>query len=659
MSHRRSLPRSWAVHIGIALCIGAALQAPLGGVDPARAAAACAIYVSPGGNSSSSGSSQSNPTSLDAAVGKTSPGSVVCIQGGTYQRSKPLTLGRSGTASAWITYQAYNGTPKLVGSYEGNVVYVPPGAKYIQVNGLNVDGRNISTAGIKCGGATHVRFIGNTVVNSGAGGITNNGCDYIQVEGNLVYHTGYGKGWSSGITNNTPIFADNAPGFHSVIAYNTVSGTHDASAYKSDGNGIILDRGGNTPPTLVIGNVVYQNGGRCIQAKEQTDAWFVNNTCYAHSLDTTRDRYAGSIVAQDSTVHVINNIAYAWTNRPTYDQVGSNKLSTTGIWYSRNLGFSGSGPRGVPSSIVSDPNQIRNGDPLFVNPPSMDSGAGGQYATAMAPWLVTDHFQPRLGSPAINAGIDPRTAPGVTSALLAGMTPYLQTDLLGNERFQGAIDLGAYETKSTAPGVSLTSTPEPSTTSTSAAFAWTTTGTVDNAGCQLDGGTPTDCSSPKSYSGLSIGPHTFSVTVSNASGGNSANYAWNVTAPVGSPDGSTITIYASGTSAFGVYPTMELAVSGERVATFQNVSSYQAFSYTASSQVSPTQVQVSFVNNAKDPATGDNRNLRVDKVKIDGVTYETESAEVYSVGAWTSSTGCAAGYKRVEVLACNGYFRYS
>ena len=97
-----------------------------------------------------------------------------------------------------------------------------------------------------------------------------------------------------------------------------------------------------------------------------------------------------------------------------------------------------------------------------------------------------------------------------------------------------------------APTVRLTSAPATSATSTSATFAWTTSGTVSRTTCKLDGGWATSCSSPRSYSSLTAGTHTFRVTVSNSYGSSSATYTWTVTSsssssppPPPPSDGST------------------------------------------------------------------------------------------------------------------------
>jgi uncharacterized protein YkwD len=94
----------------------------------------------------------------------------------------------------------------------------------------------------------------------------------------------------------------------------------------------------------------------------------------------------------------------------------------------------------------------------------------------------------------------------------------------------------------TAPTVSLTSGPASSTTSTTASFGWTSTGTVSSTTCSLDGQAFAACSSPKSYSGLEVGAHSFRVSVSNSSGSGGATYSWKVTAPAPPPPAPAPTV---------------------------------------------------------------------------------------------------------------------
>jgi hypothetical protein len=89
--------------------------------------------------------------------------------------------------------------------------------------------------------------------------------------------------------------------------------------------------------------------------------------------------------------------------------------------------------------------------------------------------------------------------------------------------------------------VSLTAAPPASTASTSASFRWAATGDVTSTTCSLDSAPPAPCSSPMAYFGLPSGHHTFTVTVTNSGGSNSATFGWTET-PVFEPaPGSTLT----------------------------------------------------------------------------------------------------------------------
>ncbi len=107
---------------------------------------------------------------------------------------------------------------------------------------------------------------------------------------------------------------------------------------------------------------------------------------------------------------------------------------------------------------------------------------------------------------------------------------------------------------------------------------------------------------------------------------------------------------------------MNLQISGTIVSTWYNVNgnantpSYKTYRYNSPTKVSASQIRVNFTNDAC-CSKGD-RNLRVDKINIDGVDYQTEDPSVYSLGVWDSSSGCGPGYKPSEWLSCNGYFQY-
>src|SRR5439155_147723 len=112
--------------------------------------------------------------------------------------------------------------------------------------------------------------------NTGGSGIASIDCDYLTSDHNLINHNGYipsgtanpqWYSWTSAISYNSNQWFDNYAGFHNIISNNIISGEVDQSTHHTDGNGIILDLSSgsydpstaNTPPALILNNVVYAN----------------------------------------------------------------------------------------------------------------------------------------------------------------------------------------------------------------------------------------------------------------------------------------------------------------------------------------------------------------------------------------------------------------
>ena len=269
-------------------------------VSNGSSASDCTLFASPSGNDSNSGTSASSPKTFQGAANATQPGSVLCLLGGTYNFSSSFTPPSSGTPSSWITYKNYGDGPV-------NIVYTGPadaspifrlgsgsfptgGVSYIEFRGLNLNGNSNSGDAFWCQGTHHLRFINNSMSDTGTAGIGTRDCDYLTADHNLIYHNGYMPastpdpqwyGWTSGISYNSNQWFDTYPGFHNIISNNIVAGEFDSSSNHTDGNGIILDLSNgsynastaNTPPVLIINNVVYGNGGRCIHAYIVTNFW--------------------------------------------------------------------------------------------------------------------------------------------------------------------------------------------------------------------------------------------------------------------------------------------------------------------------------------------------------------------------------------------------
>jgi hypothetical protein len=284
---------------------------------------------------------------------------------------------------------------------------------------------------------------------TGTAGIGTRDCDYLTADHNLIYHNGYMPastpdpqwyGWTSGISYNSNQWFDNYSGFHNIISNNIVVGEFDSSSNHTDGNGIILDlsngsynaSNANTPPVLIINNVVYGNGGRRIHAYIVTNFW-IDNTCYDNNLDPTLGR-AGSFSTNGSqNGYFINNISFASSSSyPAYIQEGSN----SNIQYFADM-YYGSSPN------FSSP-QLLEADPLFVHPPPSLTQYG--YSTAPSPLQLGNDLTLQPGSPAFGKGIDPSALPGLPSAIVSDLKNYIYADINGKPHPQsGGSDLGAYQ----------------------------------------------------------------------------------------------------------------------------------------------------------------------------------------------------------------------
>src|SRR4029077_7692612 len=245
-----------------------------GNAAAAPATESCSIYASPSGKDENSGASAESPKTFAGAAATTRPGWVVCLAGGTYVLRSTFAPPTSGTPSSWIIYRGYSDTPvKFVwaGAADASPMFdmnggrFPSGPAYLEFRGLNLDGGGTAGDGFFCRGSHHLRFIANSVSNTGGSGIGAIQCDYLMIDHNTISHNGHipamagsnasHYSWTSGISLNSSQWYDSYSGFHNIISNNIVTGEVDQSAKHSDGNGIILDlsdrtynyRSANTP----------------------------------------------------------------------------------------------------------------------------------------------------------------------------------------------------------------------------------------------------------------------------------------------------------------------------------------------------------------------------------------------------------------------------
>jgi hypothetical protein len=426
----------------------------------------CTLYASPSGNDQNSGTSSTSPKTFLGAAAATRPGSIVCLLTGSYPLSSSFIPPASGTPSAWIVYKSCGDGPVnfvWAGPTDASSIFkigsgkFPSDPAYLEFRGLNLDGHGNAADGFFCRGSHHLRFIANSISNTGGSGIGSINCDYLTADHNIINHNGYIPpstavpkyySWTSGISFNSNQWFDSYAGFHNIITNNTVTGEIDQSSNHSDGNGIILDlsnrtydyNSANTPPALILNNLVYGNGGRCIEAYTVTNFWIVNNTCYENNLDPALGN-AGSITINNSNHgYVINNIVVTrQANTPPYCQ----EHFHAGVVYFSNM-YSGASI----NFTYSDPSQLIEADPLFTNPPIIDPRALGQNTSAFSPSPLGNALMLAPSSPAIGKGIDPTTLLDLPAAIVPDLKKYVYTDINGSPRPQaGRFDLGAHQSR--------------------------------------------------------------------------------------------------------------------------------------------------------------------------------------------------------------------
>lgn len=119
---------------------------------------------------------------------------------------------------------------------------------------------------------------------------------------------------------------------------------------------------------------------------------------------------------------------------------------------------------------------------------------------------------------------------------------------------------------------------------------------------------------------------------------------------------STVEILAAGSTG---QEQLDLFIDDVHVRSYQDVSqSFETFVFESEETLTADQISIGFGNDFYNPATGFDRNLIVDRIIVDGITYHTEDPSTSSTGIWRDGfTG--GGNFETEVLNINAIFSYS
>jgi hypothetical protein len=372
-------------------------------------------FVSTTGSAGNNGTSAGTPWDLATAVAYAAPaGTCINLATGVYT-SAPTTIAHGGTSSSKTGYVVWRcsslpfsfSSGALQGEGNGcvlrntgtsnNVLSINGGVSYVMFDALEFDGTGATlfvcvddeNNGTGATGATtshHIWLLNSDVHGCGQGGLQWNYTDWLFAIHNVWHDNAYstacacdgsGLTWFEpvGLVGYTPTVG-NPDYWHSatsgltyslVIAYNV--GYHNfnlqSGTANTDGEGIILDdfqHGQNACPgqgtcpttanTLVMGNVMYNNGGKGIQTNstQSGSVTMVNNTTYANEWDTHSNyTFRGDMDNEGGKrTLTINNIAYTVTgagilsnNSPFVGQAEGATAPLNNVWQT-NLSFPGS-----------------------------------------------------------------------------------------------------------------------------------------------------------------------------------------------------------------------------------------------------------------------------------------------------------------------------
>ena len=403
-------------------------------------------YVSAGatGNDSNDGLSPSSPfKTIQKAADLTNPGDTVFIMNGVYKNTHAygnvVSITRSGTSNALITYKAYPGDSPQLQSNGWNGISITNGASYIEINGLELIGNNSNITldyalsqkdnpynpqtngnGIIIDGRNnnhphHISIINNKIHDFGGGGIAAIQSDYLTIDRNEVYNNAwYSVYANSGISTWQNWQFDNSQGYKMIITNNKVYNNRQyipwiATGTITDGNGIIIDDSRNTQNgstlgaysgrTLVENNITFQNGGSGIHSYSSDHVDIVNNTAYLNS-QSPEINYGQIFANSSSDVNILNNILYAISGK----QINDN-YNNTNVTYNYNLYAN--------SNIIP----VKGANDIVADPQFVNASIGD--------------FRLQSTSPAIDNGF---------------LWTILTNDFAGNTRSSGAgYDIGAFE----------------------------------------------------------------------------------------------------------------------------------------------------------------------------------------------------------------------
>jgi hypothetical protein len=521
------------------------------------------LFVVPSGGSSScarsatavdfsSASSGAKCASIQAAVSAASGGDTVIVKSGTYSNASISNVTKSPAVRVVVEP---GGTANI-----GGTTWV--GANGITLDGTEgANGQGFSTSGGftvgSNGGAAVKNFtIDGALIHDAGGGATvyMTGCDNVKIAHLEIKNVSNADGIQMANFTNQPWCTNVTFDHINMHDFNATCGVDHQ-------DGVQIRSGANITFTNSKITKLNNCGSQGFFANQEGDLGG-NNTTLSNTVIAGINGNAINFSSKPPQ-RMINNTIDGGLN--TCQPVTS---TCTGVIMKNNiLNTSCAGEK-----IFHD--RVQNSGDWANNVSTSNCGYGSQ----------GDTVTPNFGAMFVSAGsptYDYHLVSGAYAIGKASVSDYTATDMDGGARDMapdaGADEYGAtsgggttptpppsQSPDTTAPTTTISAAPSGSTTSTYASFTFsgsdeTTAASSLNFECAMDGGY-TPCTSPKGYSGLGVGQHTFTVRAIDAAGNVDATPAsatWTITAAAPSdttapdttissgPSGSTTSTYAT------------------------------------------------------------------------------------------------------------------
>ncbi|MCL4488722.1 MAG: right-handed parallel beta-helix repeat-containing protein [Chloroflexi bacterium] len=395
--------------------------------------ASSVYYIASSGNDSNPGTITQPWKTIQKAADTMVAGDKVYVRGGTYANGVSLT--RSGSAGAYITYQAYPGEQPIVkgsGWYGFSDYYGTSGTSYTVIDGFEFDGTGYTDYefGLHFQHSNNLIFRNNKVHDMTLLGINVVNSNTGEISGNTVHDVqGYNGIWGGNVSN------------YSI---------HNNTVYRNNQNGIGVS--GGTTNTSIYDNTAYGNScgqdqryaGIAIEVSSQNNKVY-NNLMYNNC-------HAGYVTNSPSN-QIYNNTFYGNTGYqvlygPWSGSIPVNNIFENNVFVVVGSGDIGIGDFGDTSSYNPLQNTFNYNAYYYMNGPDKSNMVAVVNNYSFSQWRgIGKEANGILGNPLfVNAPAGNFRLQKSSPVIDKGANVGVSVDSDGNPRPEGAgYDIGAYE----------------------------------------------------------------------------------------------------------------------------------------------------------------------------------------------------------------------